>query len=192
MQSNRRNPDSPWNPLEPVEISPTEFEHLVRDWYAEAAEEENQTCTVTHLGIIEGKGGTYKVDVLVKLSVLRGHEVTIIAECKHQRRPVEREEVMALQARLDDTPGHKGAMFSTSGFQSGAIKYAGSYGIATVTVTAGEWLFETKALGPPPKPPPWVRFDRFVGIRLTPTNGGIGCDTIEKGRPDALREWLNQ
>ncbi|MGH8951905.1 MAG: restriction endonuclease, partial [Acidimicrobiia bacterium] len=123
-------------------------------------------------------------------SVLGGAEITILAECKHLRRPVERAEVLELKAKLDDVHAHKGVMFSTSGFQSGAIKYADTHGIATVTVVAGEWLFETKSLGPTPKPPPWAQFDRFAGIRLSGSNEGIGSHTIQRGRPDALLEWL--
>ncbi len=31
-----------------------------------------------------------------------------------------------------------------SGFQSGAIEYAKAYGLATVTVVNGTWLYETR------------------------------------------------
>lgn len=192
MEKSHRNPTSPWNPREPLEISPTEFEDQVGDWLAEAADQENLVYTTTRLGVVKGTGGQYKIDVLVRVAILGGTKITILVKCKHQKRPVERAEVLELKAKLDDVHAHKGMMFSTSGFQSGAIKYAAAHGIATVTVVAGEWLFETRAIGSAPKPPPWAHLDRFVGIRLIRTAKGIGSHTIEKGRPDAILEWLKQ
>ena len=144
-----------------------------------------------HLGVVQGGGGEYKIDVLVKLCVFRGALVIALVECKHQTRPVEREDVMVLEAKLRDVGAHKGMLFSTSGFQSGALKYADARGIATVTVVAGKWLYETKASGGGPvEPPPWVHFDAYAGIRISPTEKGVSCHTIELVRVDALLEWF--
>jgi hypothetical protein len=84
----------------------------------------------------------------------------------------------------------KGILFSTSGFQSGAINYAASHGVATVTVVAGTWLFETRAQGPSTSPPSWVQFDRFAGIRLSPRGKGISCHAIDCDHIDALSMWF--
>jgi restriction system protein len=185
------NPESPWNPRVPADITPAKFEQLVLAWLQRCAECEKQQIEAEHLGIVQGGGGEYKIDVLVKLTVLRKALVIVLVECKHQTRPVEREDVMVLEAKLRDVGAHKGMLFSTSGFQAGALKYADARGIATVTVVAGEWLYETKALGSRPmEPPPWTRFDAFAGIRMRPTDKGISCHTIELARMDALLEWF--
>lgn len=83
-------------------------------------------------------------------------------------------------------------LFSTSGFQKGAIKYANARGIATVTVMAGKWLYETRAaFEGPVEPPPWARLDEFAGIRVAPTTGDdISSHTIDSECTGALTEWL--
>lgn len=45
-----------------------------------------------------GGDGEYKTDVLVKLCVFREALVLVLAECKHQTRPVEREDHDGLYA----------------------------------------------------------------------------------------------
>jgi restriction system protein len=98
---------------------------------------------------------------------------------------------MVLEAKLRDVGAHKGMLFSTSSFQVGALKYADARGIATVTVVAGKWLYETKALGGRPlEPPPWACLDAYAGIRMCPMERGISCHTIELARVDALLEWF--
>ena len=185
------NPDSPWNPRVPVDISPGDFEKLVIEWLRRSAERQQQTITTEHLGVAYGDGGHYKIDVLVTFSALGGALFVVLVECKHQARPVEREDVMVLESKLRDVSGQKGILFSTSGFQSGALEFAASKHIATVAVVQGEWLYETRAVGgKPAKPPPWVHFDPHAGIRMTKTQAGLTCHTIELSRVDAIVEWL--
>ncbi len=157
------NPDSPWNPRVPVDISPGDFEKLVLEWLRRSAEHQQQTITTEHLGVAYGDGGHYKIDVLVTFSALGGALFVVLVEI----------------------------LFSTSGFQSGALEFAASKHIATVAVVQGEWLYETRAVGgKPAKPPPWVHFDPHAGIRMTKTQAGLTCHTIELSRVDAIVEWL--
>jgi restriction system protein len=185
----KRNPDSSWNPASPCEISPTEFEQQVLAWLSKAAQEEGHCLNLSHQGVVSGSGGQYAIDVQIELS-LAGARLIVLVECKHQARPVERDEVIVLEGKLRDVGGHKGMLFSTSGFQSGAISYASARGIATITVVDGDWVYETKAAGPKSGPPPWVHHDRFAGIRLTPSESGIRCHTIQSDYLDALTEWF--
>jgi restriction system protein len=188
-----RNPDSLWNPAVPVEITPTEFENVVLDWLRRAAAMEKQTIDARHLAVVDGTGGEYKIDVLVTFSRFAGARFIVLVECKHQRRPIEREDVMVLDAKIRDVGAHKGMLFSTSGFQSGAIEYAEAHGLATVTVVNGTWLYETRgASSGPVEPPPWVHFDAFVGIRMSKTPSGISCHTVEASRLNAIAEWLRE
>src|SRR5437899_2070303 len=129
-----RNPDSPWNPAKPVEISPTEFEKQVLVWLQRmSASDQPSSMNAVHQGVVNGASGAYAIDVLVELFLLGGAKVLILVECKHQQRPVERDEVIILDGKLRDVGAHKGMLFSTSGFQLGAVNYAKTHGIATVT-----------------------------------------------------------
>lgn len=187
------NPESRWNPRVPVDITPTQFEELVLAWLRCCAEKDGCQLKAKHLCVVHGTGGDYKIDVLVEFSLFAGALFIVLVECKHQGRPVEREDVMVLEAKIRDVRAHKGMLFSTSGFQSGAIQYAASYGIATVTVVEGTWLYETRAAGNKPSaPPPRAHFDPFAGIRLSPSEKGISCHTINLARVDALSEWLSE
>lgn len=186
-----RHPDSPWNPRTPINISPGDFEKLVLEWLRRSAERQKQTITTKHLGVVYGNGGEYRIDVLVTFSALGGALFVVLVECKHQARPVEREHVMVLESKLRDVNAQKGILFSTSGFQSGALEFAASKHIATVAVVHGEWLYETRSAGGrPATPPPWVHFDPYAGIRMTKTQTGLTCHNIELSRVDAIVEWL--
>jgi len=178
----------------PADISPSQFEELVLGWLESCASKENRKILASHLGVVEGAGGEYKIDVLIRFTVFDGAAVTMLVECKHQVRPVEREDVMVLDAKVRDCAAHKGMLFSTSGFQKGAIQYAATHGIATVTVVRGKWLYETRGADQRQvEPPPWAHFDTFAGIRLSLTDqGGILCHTIQRKRLDALLEWFSQ
>lgn len=142
-----RHPDLPWNPRVSADISPTDFEKLVLEWLRLVADRQEQTITTKHLGVVHGDGGQYKVDVLVTFSALGGALFVVLVECKHQTRPVEREDVMVLESKLRDVNAQKAMLFSTSGFQSGALEFAAAKHIATVTVVEGDWLYETRAGG---------------------------------------------
>jgi restriction system protein len=47
-------------------------------------------------------------------------------------------------------------VFSTSGFQSGALEFAQTHGIATVQLADGRSSYFTKAYGQEFEPPPWL------------------------------------
>ncbi len=184
-----RNSNLPWNPAVPVTLTPTEFELQVRDWLSRGGF-RLEDFQATHQGSVTGLGGDYSIDVLARLVLFSGAQIVVLAECKHRERPVERDEVLILEAKLRDVGAHKGMLFSTSGFQRGAIQLAGARGIATVTVLDGRWLYETKSLGPPPPPPPWIKLPRFAGERLSPLERGWSCHRIDDQQVDAIRSFL--
>ena len=186
-----RNPVSPWNPRVPANITPTEFEKTVLAWLLQCFPRQEKQTEAEHLGTIVGAGGEYKIDVLVKIKVFGGALVIVLVECKHPGRPVEREDLMVLDAKLRDVGAHKGMLFSTSGFQKGALLYATTHGIATIAVVNGKRLYETKAVGcGPMEPPIWAQFDSFSGIRMTSTDAGVSCHAIDSGHVDALTQWF--
>jgi len=188
MNRQYADPNAPWNPRDPVQITPEEFEKQVLEWVRACP--EASTAEVEHQAIVKGQGGEYAIDIKIRFTIMGGAILELYLECKHQKRAVERDEVILLEGKLRDTGAHKGMLFSTSGFQKGAIEYATAHGIATVTVIAGEWLYETKALGPIPSPPPWLGLPRFAGIRVEPTKKGVSSHTILPDHLDALSEFL--
>jgi restriction system protein len=185
----QRNPESPWNPTLPVAISPADFELQVQDWLTRSAA-DLRNIQVKHQAKMSGAGGEYAIDVSVELELFSGARVRVLAECKHQHRPVEREEILALEAKIRDLGAHKGMVFSTSGFQKGALAYAGDRGIATITVLDGRWLYETKSFSPTSEPPSWVKLPRFAGERLIPTANGWTCYRIDDEEVTTVREYL--
>ncbi|WP_460948354.1 restriction endonuclease [Spirosoma daeguense] len=75
----------------------------------------------------------------------RGGRITVLAECKKYKTPVKREKVEILYSRLQSLGAHKGMIFSTSGFQLGAIEFAAKHGIALVRLREGKFSYETKS-----------------------------------------------
>lgn len=121
----------------------------------------------------------------------RGASFVVLVECKRHTRPVAREDVMVLESKLRDVNAQKGILFSTSGFQSGALDFAAAKRIATVAIVDGKWLYQTRAAGGrPAKPPPWEHFDPYAGIRMTKTQTKLTYHTIELSRVDAIVDWL--
>lgn len=181
----------PWHPRVPIDISPGDFEELVLEWLRRAAAQQQQTITTKHLGVADGDGGQYRTDVLVTFSALGGASFVVLVECKRHARPVEREDVMVLESKLRDVNAQKGILFSTSGFQSGALDFATAKHIATVAIVDGKWLYQTRAAGGrQANPPPWAHFDPYAGIRMTKTQTKLTYHTIELSRVDAIVDWL--
>ena len=56
----------------------------------------------------------------------------MLVECKHLSRPVGRDVVHLLHAKVAELAAHKGVVFSTSGFQRGAPLLAKKHGVALV------------------------------------------------------------
>ena len=90
--------------------------------------------------------GEYEIDVNVRFEAL-GADFLVLVECKHQRRPVEREVVQILADRLRALGAQKGMLFTTSSFQSGALQYAQAHGIALVQMREGKPDFVTRSFG---------------------------------------------
>jgi hypothetical protein len=73
-------------------------------------------------------GRNIKVDVSFELEL---HEFTVLClvECKWYNHKVDVSEVEEFRSKMEDIGAHKGLMFTTVGFQDGAVKYAKAYGI---------------------------------------------------------------
>ena len=185
-----RNPESPWNPADPLEIYPEEYEKVVLRWLSNASTEGKVKLCLRHRQKIEGHGGNYEIDVVVEFSLFGGAVIKVIVECKRHRRPVERDDVMAFAMKIQTTASHKGMMFSTSGFQRGAIKFANSQGIALVTFVDGKFTYETRHQGPTQDPPSWVDLPNYAGLFFIDGGNGFQIRRVTIDELDPIVEWI--
>jgi restriction system protein len=116
-----------------------------------------------HLEPVPGVDGSYAIDVTVRFTAL-GAQFLVLVECKHERRKVERSDVQILHDKVRSTGAQKGMLFSTAGFQDGAIQYAGVHGLALVQLAGEESTWFTKSFAPVERAlvPEGVR--KYVGL----------------------------
>ena len=141
-------------------LSPREFELAVKG-IVDRAGAGLASFETTHLARVEGADGEYVIDVLATFEAL-DVKFQILIECKHERRPVERQDVQVLKAKMDSTGSQKGLLFSIAGFQSGAQEYASAHGIALAQLVDGRTLWHTRAAGQSSPPPPWINLPKYA------------------------------
>ena len=184
-----RNPKSPWNPLKTCNVTPKEFEKQVLSWLKLLSDDLN-SFSARHLKHLSGSGGDYEFDGVAEFVIFNGARIIVLIECKRYSRPVEREKILSLYTKLQDVGAHKAMIFSTSGFQSGALSYAKGKGIACLSFVDGDFIYETKDVRGDHKPPPWANIPRYAAILVEKENKSIHCSPISNNRIDSLRDWL--
>lgn len=191
MKLTERYRPEPWNPREPVEVTPREYEDQVRAWLSQATAPNRINWTSRK--VISGRGGDYEIDVVGEMSLLRGARFRILVECKRWRRRVDRDVVLTHAQKLRNTASHKGFIFSTSGFQRGALDVAVEEGIATLIFEAGNARYETRFVVLHHDPPDWIRFPSYAAYLVSTS----GDSTISMGRVSSddtgtLAEWMRE
>jgi hypothetical protein len=132
----------------PADMTPEEFE----EWTAQILESGGRGLDKFGIGVhdrIRGVDGRFDFDATVRFE-WAGIAFLILVEAKRHHRPVERELVQVLHSKVQSVGAQKGVMFSTAGFQRGAIEFAKVHGIALVSVTEGRFVFETRSAEPRP------------------------------------------
>ncbi|TCS42980.1 restriction endonuclease [Reinekea marinisedimentorum] len=167
----------PWKHTD-LDISPTEFEHLVKDW-VEKAGKNLISIDVKHNQKLEAYDSTYQIDVVAKFEALGGDFVVLI-ECKKHKSAIPRSLVQELHDKVRSIGAHKGMLFATTGFQSGALQYAKAHGIALVRITDGNASYETRSTEAAPEPPAWRDLPAYMGWLLQETDDGkVGVSAID-------------
>ena len=119
---------------------------LVKDWGGFekfiAKLHETGDVTVEHNVTLTGRSGAPRqIDVLVRHK--QGlYEHLVVVECKYWKSTVKRQQVDALSKTVEEIGASRGVIFSTKGFQSGAIMQAPHDNIDLFKVrdlTAEEW-----------------------------------------------------
>ena len=180
--------------IQVVDITPTEFEKQVKAWL-EKSSDGLKEFRATHRKKVKGSGGEYEIDVVAEFEALGGASIVVLIECKYysSSNPIKRDTVMILHDKVQDTGAHKGILFSTSGFQKGALEYAKARGIATVQVEDGRNIgYATKELGSAAERPPWVPHYKYIGWLITLTEeGNESRHLVADDYHEAIRSWLN-
>jgi len=133
---------------------------------------------------ISGSDGEYEIDVLAKFEVLGGNFVVLI-ECKHHKNSIKREVIQVLNDRLRSIGAQKGMIFSTAGFQSGAITYAKKNGIALVKVEDGKNSYFVRDFYGEADYPDWLPEYAFWLVSLS-ENGQESYCRIYENNPEKL------
>lgn len=115
-----------------------------------------------HREVICGLDGDYEIDVAVRFSAL-GASFLVLVECKHYKNAVKRETIQSLHSKLLSLGAQKAIIFSTSGFQSGALEFAKVHGISTIQLVEGRTNYFTRSLDGPSEPPPWANIEPIIG-----------------------------
>lgn len=146
---------------------------------------------IEHREMLRAPDGRYEIDATARFRAL-GVDFLVLVECKDHLRPVEREDVQVLADRKRATGAQKAIFFATNGFQRGAIEYAKAHGIALVRILEGALTYETRSTlqVKPSVPPPWANVQPFIGQRIHLRDAAIHVWSVERGRPDALVDYL--
>lgn len=144
----------------PVSLSPRQFEMAVKG-IVDAAAEGLVEYESKHLERLAASDGEYEIDVAARFRAL-GANFLVLIECKHHERKIERKDVQVLHSRLQSLGAQKGMLFSTAGFQAGAIQFAEHHGIALCYLVEGKSNWFTKSEGAPTLPPPWVHTPEYI------------------------------
>ena len=170
------------------DITPIDFELLVKRWF-EAQAGSISSFDAKHRELLAGVDGEYEIDVSIRFSMFGGAKFLVLVECKKHSNPIKREVVQVLNDRLRSTGGHKGFIFSTAPFQSGALTYADKNGIALVQIASGRTTYIQATGGDPPPMPPGV--PTHVGWHLsTNEEGHISMGLISENEPEHLASIL--
>jgi len=169
-----------------LEISPKEFELFVKNWILQEGGGLT-SLEVTHDAKLEAHDSTYQIDVLAKFQGFAGAEFVILIECKKYSSPIERETVQILHDKVRSLGAHKGMLFTTTGFQSGAIKYAKAHGIALIRITNGSACYETRS-ATPVAPPSWLNFPKLMAWHIHENDIGNIYMSALKLTADELKE----
>lgn len=101
-----------------------EFELFVADIYSESDE-----VSVQHdLTLIGKSKAKRQIDVYV-IQKTKLHTYTTVIECKRWKKPVTRQVIDVLFASVEDLNANKGVIFTTKGYEEGAVEYAKSKNI---------------------------------------------------------------
>lgn len=176
-------------PDEYISLTPAEFEQYAKDFLERLARSSGgslQDFKTEHLEGLSAHDGDYKIDVTARFTALN-LDFLLLGECKHLKRPVERDEVMVLWAKKQSIEAHKCVMFSVSGYQKGAIEYALAHKIALIDFRDGQESYITRSVTPIYRPDlPKISIWR-IGFS---EEKNISYSSLNDGRMEPVQDFL--
>jgi restriction system protein len=169
-------------------ITSVQFELEVKR-FLESTSGKLEEFQTEHRESIKGADGTYEIDITARFRVF-GAKFLVLVECKHHKNRIMRDYVQVLHAKQLSLGAQKAMMFSTSGFDEGAVNYALQHGIALVQLASGETLHFTKSGNRTPLPD---SLPAYVGWLIAQHNGasdGVSHSLVAPQHPDALNRFL--
>jgi len=98
--------------------------------------------------------------------------------------------VQVLHAKQVSLSAQKAMMFSTSGFNEGAVNYALQHGIALVQLASGKTLYFTKSGNRTPLPDSLPSYVGWLIAKHEEASDGISYSLVDPRNPDALNNFL--
>lgn len=166
--------------------TPEQFERQVRD-FVDALGTNLEDYSSNHREVVIGPDGEYEIDITVRFSALNVNYLTLI-ECKRYSRPVGREKVQSLYAKMQSVGAQKGIVFSTSGFQLGASEYAAAHGIALVELVDGRASYLRRSFDDAPIP--WSKVPDYISRIVGWLHDGNKRSLVDPKHMTALAEAL--
>lgn len=171
-----------------IDLTPEEFEKEVESLLRKAGEGLRDFKTQRRQMLSEPEG-TYEIDITARFKAF-GTEFLVLVECKRYSSPVERQVVQILHDKLRTLGAQKGILFSTSGFQKGAIAYAKKHGIAPVQLVDGRATYYSPHV-PDHLRLPCIALVADIDLTETGETGSIRYRTLEAGDNNALLQALD-
>lgn len=168
-----------------IQMTPDEYEKRALSEIQKAAPAFSD-IKIVHQERIIAHDGTYKLDGTVSFKMFFGIDIKIVVECKQHSNPVERADVQVLHDKISSLGAHKGILFSTAGFQSGAIQYARTHGIALIYMADGA----TDAIVCSADPPPLIDQPEYVAWWIEANEAGSTLLTRCNGAANPIVGWL--
>jgi restriction system protein len=166
-------------------ISPTEFELLVKEYF-EGVGRNLKNFKATHDKKFKRNDGEYQIDIFAEFEEL-GVSFKILVECKKHRNDIKRDVVQLLFDKIRAIGAHKGIIFATSSFQSGAYQFANEHGIALIRIIEGRLTFVTKGVEQKEQElPSWVDIPKYVGEFIN----GASITYLQKGCFEEFEKFL--
>ncbi len=172
-----------------ADIMPKEFEVLVKNILSNLGR-ALKNFKAHHNVKEQSHDGTYQIDIKASFEAL-GAQFLLLIECKHHKSTIKREVVEVLFSRLLSTGSNKGMIFSTSGFQSGAILFAQKHNIALVRVIERKLIYVTKSNDQKNIDlPEWASMPKFVGEFTEIQNGKKAVSNLIPGHLEPIELFM--
>jgi restriction system protein len=171
-----------------TKITSVQFELEVKT-YLESTSGRLRQFQTEHRESIDGHDGTYEIDITARFRIF-GADFLVLVECKHHKNSIKREHVQMLHCKLVTLGAQKAMLFSTSGFQEGAVEYAIQHGIALVRLASGETSYFARSANPTPVPDSVPSDVGWLIAQHDGASDGVGHSLVNAQYPDALNKFL--